>query len=161
MTAHPPAGFHGSAAFAFDGAAWFGAGYLDWYLVDGFAALGAINEAAIAGPRQQSHDVVASLANSGAGGVARLLAGAGALDEIRWGAWFAKPDGMRYAALRARVAPLADAHGGSLWQRQMVLGPGPEFCLFTKESTQLPTEFAPVSLKLRPVWSSRFGIDKV
>jgi hypothetical protein len=152
MKAHPPAGYHGSAAFAFDGAPWFGAGYLDWYLVEDFASLGSINEAAIAGARQQPHDVVASLAGSGAGGVMRLAAGNAALDSIRRGVWFSKPDGMRYGSFLQRAAAFADRAGATLWQRQMVLGPGPEFCLFTAEPAPIPAEFSPVVLHLRNVF---------
>jgi hypothetical protein len=38
--------------------------------------------------------------------------------------WFAKPSGVTYAQLLARMPP-----GAALWMRQMVLGPAPEFRL--------------------------------
>jgi hypothetical protein len=120
----PSAGFRGSRVLAIEGAPWAprGAAYEDWYLVDDFAALGALNEAAVTASRQAPHDDVARLARGGAGGVyRRLSAGDGAADAVRW---FAKPAGEGYATFLARL-PAAEA-----WQRQMVLGPAPEFCAF-------------------------------
>jgi hypothetical protein len=124
LRAAPPAGFRGSRVLAIEGAPWAqGApAFEDWYLVDDFGALGALNEAAITGARQAPHDAVARLAAGGVGGVYRRLASAAAqIDRV---AWCAKPAGEPYAAFLGRL-PAAEA-----WQRQMVLGPTPEFCLF-------------------------------
>lgn len=57
----------------------------------------------------------------GAGGLYLRLSEGGA--QARQVSWFAKPAGMSYADLLARLPP------GEAWQRQMVLGPAPEFCL--------------------------------
>jgi hypothetical protein len=89
--------------------------------VDDFAALGALNEAAVTAARQAPHDAVARLAAGGVGGVYRRLATAAA--EIDRVVWCAKPAGEPYAAFLGRL-PAVEA-----WQRQMVLGPAPEFCL--------------------------------
>jgi hypothetical protein len=77
LAAHAPPGFGTSAAFAFRGAPWFAAesGYLDWYKVEDFASLGALNDAAVAGARKDPHDKVAQLAGAGLGGLYRLVAG--------------------------------------------------------------------------------------
>ncbi|MCI3948765.1 MAG: hypothetical protein K0R11_699, partial [Acidimicrobiales bacterium] len=74
----PPDGFSRSAALRVEGAPWLpgGAGYEDWYLVGGFADLGALNEAAVAGRRRAPHDVVAGRSDHGAGGVYAHWAGA-------------------------------------------------------------------------------------
>jgi hypothetical protein len=119
----PPAGFHGSRVLAIEGTPWTPGlqAFEDWYLVGDFAALGALNEAAVTASRQAPHDAVARLAGGGAGGLYRRRAtGAAAIERA---AWFAKPAGEPYAAFLARL-PAAEA-----WQRQMVLGPAPEFCL--------------------------------
>ena len=82
----------------------------DWYLAADWAALGALNEAALAAPRRAQHDAAAAVSAAGWGGVYRLLDGAAE-----------PPAAVRWTPTRED----ADA----VWQRQMVLGPAPEFCL--------------------------------
>jgi hypothetical protein len=43
-------------------------------------------------------------------------------------AWFAKPDGTGYADFASTLESVK-RHGVTLWQRQMVLGPAPEYAL--------------------------------
>jgi hypothetical protein len=124
LRSSPPPGFRGSRVLAVEGAPWTGGApaYEDWYLVDDFAALGRLNDAAVTAARQAPHDTVARLAGGGAGGLYRQLsAGAAAPDQVRW---FSKPSTESYAAFLARF-PAAET-----WQRQLVLGPAPEFCAF-------------------------------
>ena len=123
LAAAPPPGFRGSRSFALEEAPWGERPNLleDWYLVDDFSALGALNEAAVSGVRREPHDAAARLAAGGAGGVYLRLSEAPS--PIEQASWFAKPAGMSYADLLARLPP------GEAWQRQMVLGPAPEFCL--------------------------------
>ncbi|MFL5310271.1 MAG: hypothetical protein ACJ79H_07455 [Myxococcales bacterium] len=149
LAADPPPGFRSSRSFAIDGAPWLprGAGFEDWYLIDDFAALGALNEAAVAGSRRGPHDGVAALSAGGAGGVYALKAGK-AGNEMR-SAWFAKPAGMSYQALFERLAPIAER--GALWQRQMVLGPAPEFCFRSEDPASLPSEIQARTVACRPI----------
>jgi hypothetical protein len=119
----PPAGMRGSRVFLVDGAPWVPVerAFEDWYFVDDFAALGALNEAAVSGARRDPHDAAARHAAGGAGGVYRRLSTApGVADRA---SWLSKPPGTGYAEFLGRFS------GGELWQRQMVLGPAPEFCL--------------------------------
>ncbi len=118
-------GFRGSRAFLVDGAPWVSASvvYEDWYLVDDFAALGALNEAAVAGHRRSPHDNVAHMADKGMAGVYALRGGAAQLADARRAAWFGKPSGMGYDEFYDLLGERT-----SLWRRQMVLGPTPEFC---------------------------------
>src|SRR5438045_911881 len=51
-------------------------GYEDWYLVEDWAALGELNEAALAPARRAQHDAAAAASVAGWGGVYRLLHGA-------------------------------------------------------------------------------------
>ena len=43
--------------------------------------------------------------------------------------WFGKPKGVTYEALDKSLRGLLTRAGVALWQRQLVLGPTPEFCL--------------------------------
>jgi hypothetical protein len=104
-----------------------GGGYEDWYLVADWSGLGALNEAAVDGPRRAPHDRVAEMSVEGWGAVYSLLRGPA---EIPDGArWREKPRDRSYEEF---VATLPQA---TVWQRQMVLGPGPELCLASTESS--------------------------
>jgi hypothetical protein len=150
LNAAPSPGLQGSQAFAVEGEPWpiapeaRGRLYEDWYFVDDFAALGALNEAAIAASRKEPHDAVAKLARGGAGGVFKSLVAAPSGEEV---SWFAKPPDMTYAQLRERMPK-----GMGLWQRQMVLGPAPEFRL----AGPPPAGIAAQKLRVRSLYRSGF-----
>jgi len=115
------AGSHGTAANAH---------YLDWYVVDDFAALGALNHGAVTGARQSPHDAVAHLALTGTAGVVGLLDGsdAGAAAMAPGHVVLSmvdKPAGTSYPDFDASLVDAA--RGAPCWMRQMTLGPGPEF----------------------------------
>ena len=128
-----------TATYALESVPWLGgaAGYEDWYLVDDFAALGALNHAAVSGARRDPHDAAAALAGTGAGGVLGHVAGPWLPPAAGWAAWLAKPDGMAYETFHAALAA-AVADGAAVWQRQMVLGPAPEFCVLAAAPQALP-----------------------
>ena len=119
----PPEGFLRSTALRVTGAPWLpgGAGYEDWYLVGGFAGLGALNEAAVSGHRRRPHDDVARRSGHGAGGVYALWTGAPEVPAPA-ATWCTKASGSSYEALRSGLS-------GTTWQRQLVLGPAPELCV--------------------------------
>jgi hypothetical protein len=88
-----------------------GSGYEDWYLVEDWTALGELNALAVDASHRTPHAAAAERAGEGWGGVYALVRG--------------EPDPP--AAVRwTDRAPEAAA---TLWQRQMVLGPAPEFCV--------------------------------
>ena len=118
-------GFRGSQAFLVQGAMWVLSSvvYEDWYLVDDFTAVGQLNDAAVAGRRQGPHDDVAAMAGEGMAGIYALRRGAAKLSDAPRAAWFGKTTGASYDEFLGRRGG-----SGSLWQRQMVLGPTPEFC---------------------------------
>jgi hypothetical protein len=127
----PPAGFHGSTALRLDAAPWlsgFGPVYEDWYLVADWTALGALNAHAASGDRAPRHDAVARASATGTGGVYALTAGRAELPAGGRTAWLAKPDGVDYPAFHAELDRLL-ASGGQAWQRQLVLGPAPEYAV--------------------------------
>ncbi|HEY2638130.1 MAG TPA: hypothetical protein VGI54_12110, partial [Solirubrobacteraceae bacterium] len=129
LAADPPPGFHRSLAVRLDAAPWLagtGTAYEDWYLVADWAALGTLNEAAVSGARRSPHDAVAGRAGHGAGAVYAPLAGAGDGLAGDRAAWLAKPAGTSYGDWLATLT----AMGTEVWQRQMTLGPAPEFVVF-------------------------------
>ncbi|HUK66310.1 MAG TPA: hypothetical protein VLV17_05735 [Anaeromyxobacteraceae bacterium] len=135
-------GLRGSRIFEVKGAPFLPVGYAfeDWYFVDDFAALGVLNERAASGSCAESHHAVAAEADGGTGGVYRQLsAGVRPPGSVTW---LKKPSGLSYRDFRARLPP------GELWQRQMTLGPAPEFCLFEAE---LPEGLCGARLVLRRV----------
>jgi hypothetical protein len=146
-----PDGFVTSASFALSGIPWLppGAAYLDWYNVTDFPALGVLNEAAVAGARKVPHDEVAGRAGIGFGGLYRLIFGRPDLEGMAAGTWLRKPDGMPYPEFRERASALVDSSCMGLWQRQMSLGPGPEFCLLGPNHAAAPDAFRPLPVDLR------------
>lgn len=130
MREAPPPGFRESVAFAVT-TPWGGDGYEDWYLVDDWSALGVLNRDAVDHVRGPEHDPVARLAATGAGGVYALRAGGLGLRDAGAAEWSAKPLGEPYEAFEAALTAGCDAAEFALWQRQLVLGPAPEFCMLT------------------------------
>ena len=138
LAEHPPAGFTGSAALRVQAAPWLpgdGPAYEDWYAVEDWEALGGLNDAAVRGERAQPHDEVAARASAGAGGVYRLIDGPAELAATRT-SWLAKPAGADRDAFQAQLA----GPGRSLWMREMVLGPAPEYAVRSGAPVVLPYE---------------------
>jgi hypothetical protein len=146
LAEHPPPGFRGSAAFRVaERTPWvpgFGPAYEDWYLVEDWVALGALNEAAVAGPRHAPHDAVAGESLAGAGGVYGLMAGA-ATPHARHARWLAKLTEVSREDFDAALL----ATGASVWMRQMVLGPAPEYVVRGPDPIELRYPSAPGDLE--------------
>jgi hypothetical protein len=145
-------GLIGSWAFAIDGLPWRdgdGPFFEDWYVLSGSAALDRLDGAAVSGDRSPPHDRLASAVTWGTGGLYRLRTGSAGGDQ-RTAQWFAKPAGMTYAELDALLASaLSPQH--ALWQRQMVLGPAPEFCLAGPALAALPPQLDARTMQRRLV----------
>jgi hypothetical protein len=172
---HAALGLDRSRTFRLDRAPWDDPRpepYEDWYPVAGWEQLGALNERAVSGARRAPHDAAAAAAGDGAGGVYRLIGAAAdgastggappsagapaAADAAAAGApgepvtrahWLAKPAGLAYDDFLPAL--LTAARGGAVWQRQMVLGPAPEFAVLGLQALALPwpaTLTAPRSL---------------
>jgi hypothetical protein len=127
-----------SVTYRVDGMPWVnegGAGYEDWYLVGGWPELGALNTSAVSADRKPPHDDAAKAYAAGAGAVYELRSGSAGLRGSPVAQWLAKPRGMSYAAFDGALAGC----GGGLWRRQMVLGPGTEFCLTAADPIVLPS----------------------
>ena len=110
----------------------------DWYLVEDWAALGTLNDAAVRAPREAAHDAIAAMATSPAGGLYALQLGS--LDgPAPWAGWVVKPLGEPYETFEPRLHAAVDAvGGGAVLRRQMVLGPAPEYALLARAAPALP-----------------------
>jgi hypothetical protein len=164
----PPVGLHGSACFRLAELPWVApagddsqAGYEDWYLVEDHAALGVLNEAAVGRGHRTSHDQAARLFGVGAGGLYGLLEGdLPSLGEASLAIWVSRPAGSRQQGLGELLGDGMDPRHASLWRRQLVLGPAPEFCLLAREvppgaaATRLPNGWAARSLERETLWSA-------
>jgi hypothetical protein len=136
LAAHPPAGFLRSATFEAPACSWLGAepAFEDWYVVEDFGALGVLNAAAVGRGHLTSHDALARLAGPGTGSVYRLLEGSPELAQARVAVWIEKPRGVEMPLFAALLGDGMDGLHAGLWQRQLALGPAPEYCILAAEA---------------------------
>jgi hypothetical protein len=171
-----PAGMRGSAVFRVAELPWLAsadaaagqphtgaAGYEDWYLVEDYTALGILNEAAVAHGHRTVHDELARRFGAGAGGLYGLVEGelAPGLDSIGDAAiavWVARTPGVERRPLGELLGDGMDPRHASLWRRQLVFGPAPEFCLLAPEPppgvapTRLPAGWTARTLTRETLW---------
>ena len=89
---------------------------------------------------RSSHDRVARHYGAGAGGLYCLTEGelpaiGGQLGDASIATWVARPPGSIQRALGELLGDGIDPAHASLWRRQLVLGPAPEFCLLAREAS--------------------------
>jgi hypothetical protein len=133
-------GFRDSLVCRVEGARWLGdvgPAYEDWYRVGDFADLGPLNAGAVSGACAAPHDAAARLAAGGIAGLYRLAAGDEGPPAQPCAAWLSKPAGTSYPAFFTALAGVTGRAGVALWQRQMTLGPTPEFCLLSPQPIAL------------------------
>jgi hypothetical protein len=139
-----------------------GGAYEDWYLVEDFAALGVLNEAAVGRGHASAHDEAARRAGPGTASVYGLIEGepcAQALSEASLAVWIARPAGSTQHGLGELLGDGMDPTRASLWRRQMNLGPAPEYCLLAGESPEgvgearLPAGWVAGRLAREAIWS--------
>lgn len=136
--------------------------YEDWFLLEDFAALGVLNEAAVGLGHRTTHDEVARRFGAGAGGLYGLIEGepcAEALGDASKAIWIARPAGSPRRGLAEMLGDGMEPKRASLWRRQLVLGPAPEFCLLAHEITagvatsRLPEGWNATALAREVLWS--------
>ncbi|NIV14892.1 MAG: hypothetical protein GWN62_27585 [Aliifodinibius sp.] len=156
LNAQKPSGFIRSYIFRFPRIDWLPSQvevYEDWYILENSAALDVLNVAAISSPCQQAHDQAANQVAEGKAGLFRLRVGKSQLEYTPFVYWLAKPEGMIYDDFFAILSPWTSQEQASLWGRQMVLGPTPEFCLRAPEPLNLPERFEIIDYNPELIWS--------
>lgn len=171
----PPSGFRGSAAFRAAELPWLaptqgqqaraaGGGYEDWYLLDGWGALGVLEEAAVSRGHISAHDAAAGLAGAGTAGIYRLSEGHENLADTRVSVWVTSSPGHSSPAMADLLQDGMDPRRTCLWRRGLALGPAPEFCLLASEpeavgaltgvaATRLPAGWTAMTFEREVLWS--------
>jgi hypothetical protein len=158
----PPTGFQGSAVFRVAGLPWFqGPGYEDWYFVEDFTALGVLNVAAVGHGHRTLHDGIAHRFGAGAGGLYGLIEGhppagpgPGAFGREPAAVWVARAPGIERRGLGELLGDGMDTRHASLWRRQLVFGPAPEFCLLSGDSSKLGLPSGMAASRLPAGWTA-------
>jgi hypothetical protein len=137
LAARPPEGFRGSASYRAPELPWLsggGAGYEDWYLVDDWAALGVLRQAAVSESHRTAHDEAARPSGPGAGAVYRLDEGEARPADVRHVIWVTPSHhGPELEIAALLLGDGMDRRHAGLWRRELNLGPAPEFCLLMGE----------------------------
>ncbi|HYB22901.1 MAG TPA: hypothetical protein VED41_03830 [Solirubrobacteraceae bacterium] len=136
--------------------------YEDWYLLDDFTSLGILNEAAVGHGHRTAHDEAARRAGAGAGGLYALSEGsrsgsgelAAPLGDANVAIWVDRPLGASHTALGELLGDGMDPRNASLWRRQLVLGPAPEFCLLVRESSVFDEPAGVARTRLPDGWTA-------
>jgi len=185
----PPSGFRGSAAFRARGLPWLAqdeagagavsggvgavsggagavsggagpvAGYEDWYLVDGWSALGVLEEAAVARGHHSSHAAVAAMAGVSKGAIYRLIEGLPRLERAPLAVWVKRSPGHAPVTIEDLLADGMERDAAGLWRRCLGLGPAPEYCLLAAEPpagvspSRLPAGWRATAISRELLWS--------
>lgn len=153
----PPVGFAGSACYRAVELPWLGgtAGYEDWYFVEDYTALGVLNEAAVGRGHRTTHDDIARRFGAGAGGLYGLIEGHNPqTDQASVAVWVARSPGVQRRALGELLGDGMDPQHASLWRRQLVLGPAPEFCLLARDRSKVGQPAGVTQARLPAGWTA-------
>lgn len=164
-----PVGMCGSAVFALPSIPWLAnaadeaayaapaAGFEDWYLLEDFAALGVLNEAAVGRGHRSPHDEVARRYGVGSGAVYGLVEGdrrGELLASATTSVWVERAPGSSPRMIAELLGDGVEPGHASLWRRHLVLGPAPEFCLLTSAREELNGPAGVADARLPAGWSA-------
>jgi hypothetical protein len=158
LTRSPPCGLLESVSLHAERLPWLAAegggdagGYEDWYLLENWSAIGVLELAAVSRGHQTAHGEAARRMGDGAGAIYRRLEGDAAPAQARLAVWVTRPRGHTDPTMAELLDDGVGPGDGALWQRTLVLGPAPEFCLLHTAST-LPPGTGLAESRLPPGW---------
>jgi hypothetical protein len=163
LGARPPVGFLGSLCRRVSALRWLEGedGYEDWYLLEDYAALGVLGEAAVAGGHRSAHEGIAKEMAAGVGGLYRLCEGAAKPEEASLCVWVSPARNSARSAVEAMLlGDGSERDEMGLWRRELVLGPAPEYCLRARRppdgasSTRLPAGWQETVAAGETIWES-------
>ena len=152
------AGFKGAVVARIAEAPWFvenSEAYEEWYVLDGSNVIDELNEAAVSGARKEPHDQLARLAKDFRAGLYQLKMGPFTTVSGNTATWLSKPAGTTYQSFYSTLSEYLAVSKGSLWRRQMVLGPTTEFCVTAADRVDLPATFNPNAIRRNIIWRGR------
>jgi hypothetical protein len=147
LNSHKPPGFTEAMSFRVGPLPWGPQErnlYEDWYILKDYAALGSLNEAAVAGEARGFHDSIARDYLKGGGGLFMSIQGALRPREAKFATWIEKSIGSPYESYYAEVARIVGEKENNLWRRQLALGPSAQFCIQSTEALSVPSSFKPI-----------------
>jgi hypothetical protein len=136
-------------------------GYEDWYLLEDFAALGVLGEAAVGRGHRTSHDGAAARMGAGAAGLYALAEGRPGADSLAAalrGVWVDRPTGGRQPEPVELLGDGLTPGRSSLWRRALALGPAPELCVLADEepsgvaAARLPAGWRAQTIGREAIW---------
>jgi hypothetical protein len=152
----PPSGFRGSTAFRAGRLPWLGSApaeaadpsslataadrggdYEDWYLLDGWSAVGVIEEAAVAQGHASAHEAISQLAGPATSSVYRLGEGHARLGDTCLSVWVSRARGHAGPTIADLLGDGMDRASGGMWRRCLGLGPAPEYCVLACEESSV------------------------
>ena len=134
-------------------------GYEDWYLVDGWSAVGVLEEAAVARGHQSSHAAVAAMTSVSKGAIYRLIEGLPRLERAPLAVWVKRSPGHAPVTIEDLLADGMERDAAGLWRRCLGLGPAPEYCLLATEPpagvspSRLPAGWRATAISRELLWS--------
>ena len=153
-------GFEGSATYRISAAPWLDgqSGYEDWNFVESSAGLDPLNKTAVAPEMWDVHAGISGKTEVGHGGLYYHILGDADPRALVRTVWLTRPRGIRYEAPLREI--VAQAKGPvSVWRKQMVLGPAPEFALLgdTSLALDLPESWATQTVERSLLEDARVG----
>jgi len=155
----PPSGLIGSTALRAAELPWLpsgdgdtAGGYEDWYLLESWNALGVLEVAAVSRGHETAHHEAARRAGPGTGAIYKQIEGHASPADARLAVWVGRPGGQSDPTMADLLDDGLGPDAGSLWQRSLVLGPAPEFCLLYT-SPRLPAETGVAASRLPVGWT--------
>lgn len=150
------AGFRGCVVTRIPNAPWLAPSseaYEEWYVMDGSDVVDKLNDTAVSGARKGPHDEIAHIATDFRGGLYQPKIGSFSNVCGSSATWFSKPSSTTYQSFYDEISKHLTKKG-SLWRRQMVLGPTSEFCITTSDNLEIQTEFKPFVIPRKIIWQS-------